>query len=374
MKRRRVLLRKGTDQREAVVAPLTLDCPHCGEPLGSLAGAGASVGHACACGAVVVRATDGTRWDSAPGVVAAAYHAIRGQVSSTVEGHPDVVGRLALMGARHLHLGGRQRALILGPSGTGKTTLVVALAHALGCPVAIWDVSVASETGWSGVDAADVLAELYQACDEDLDRMSRAIWVLDEVDKVAVRDATGASKSHKLGQQKSLLGILGGGTPARFQAEGDRGRTLSIRTDDMMILGCGAFDGLPPDPGPGDLVRYGYLVEFASRFPIVVSLQSLDRSTLARVLAREIAPSIESAAEFGFAVRVARPVLHYVAGILETADGALTPRAAIGWLQAAIDRAVLRLLDLNAASGTRYDLTPDDITIPASIRSGRERP
>jgi ATP-dependent protease Clp ATPase subunit len=320
----------------------------------------------------VVRAVDGARWNSGPGILATAYHEIRTRVTATVEGHEEAVARLSLMAVRHLHLGGRQRALLIGPSGAGKTTLLVAVAHALDCPMALWDVSVSSEAGWSGVGAPALLAELYQACDGDLERMSRAIWVLDEIDKVAIRDATGSSREYRRGQQKSLLGLLGGGTLTRFQSDGDRGVALSVRTDDMLIVGAGAFEGLPPDPTPGDLVAYGYLVEFASRFSVLISLQPLDRSALARVLVRELAPILESAAEFGYQIRVGRPVLHYVAGTLQS-SGSITPRAAMGWLQAAVDRVVLRLLDLEAPVGTQYDLSPDDIPVPAAIRGGPKR-
>jgi hypothetical protein len=45
----------------------------------------------------------------------------------------------------------------------------------------------------------------------------------------------------------------------------------------------------------------------------------------------------------------------------------------MGWLQAAVDRVVLRLLDLEAPVGTQYDLSPDDIPVPAAIRGGPKR-
>ena len=373
MERRKVVLRQDAEERVARVTALTLGCPFCGASLGSLAGGAYEPGMMCTCGAVVHSVTGGPRWDSAPGALADAYREIRTRVVSTVQGHEDAIARLSLMAARHLHLGGRQRALVIGPSGTGKTTLAVALAEALDCPLAIWDVSVSSEAGWAGVDLAVVMAELYEACDGSLERMSRSILVLDEADKIAVGDTVGVAKAHKRGQQKSLLAVLGGGVPTRFQADGDRGSALAVRTDDMMILGLGAFEGLRPDPSPSDLVAYGYMVELASRFPVIVSLSRLQPAALMTVLERAAAEAIEPVVEFGFDIRVTRPAVRYAVDALERGDPSLTTRAAIGWLQAAVDAVLLKLLDLGAPVGTRYEITPDDVAIPRALRAQRPR-
>ena len=191
------------------------------------------------------------RAPSPPEVLGEAFRVLRGRLDERVSGHGEVLSRLALIGARHLHSGGRQRALLIGPSGVGKTTIGAALAEALECPTTVWDVSVSSEVGWAGISVSDVLSEMYTAYDRDLNWMSRGVLIADEVDKLAIRGAQGASRDHRVGQQKSLLGILGGGVPARFQENGERGPTLTIRTDDMLILGLGAFHGLPEDPGAG---------------------------------------------------------------------------------------------------------------------------
>lgn len=71
------------------------------------------------------------------GLMAAAYRELRQRLSAEVVGQEDLLDRLALLGARHLHQGGLQRALIAGPSGTGKTTSAAAMATALGCPMVV---------------------------------------------------------------------------------------------------------------------------------------------------------------------------------------------------------------------------------------------
>jgi len=301
--------------------------------------------------------------------MAAAYHEIRRRLQQTIVGHEDIVQRLALLGARHVHLGGRQRALIIGPSSSGKTTMGVALAAAVECPALVWDVSTSSESGWAGVDAGGALAELYQQCERDLEVMARSVAIFDELDKLACRDTVGTARAHKQGQQKSLLGWLGGGAPLRFAESGDRGAAVSVSTDDMLIIGSGVFEGLGSDPGPAELMSLGFSAEFISRFPVILRLDRLSPEHLVPIYRDAVADAVASARDFGYEVCASDALLMYVAKSVAAGGDAVTPRAGMGWLQSAVDAALLRLLDLSARPGTRYQLRPDDVAIPATLRS-----
>jgi hypothetical protein len=211
------------------------------------------------------------------------------------------------------------------------------------------------------------LAEPYATCDRNLDVMQRAVVILDEACNIAIRDAQGTSKQHKRGQQVSLLTWASGGVPVRFPEDGDRGRAVSVVTDDMLVIAAGAFEGLPADPGPSDLVAYGYLPEFASRFPVIVPFSRLEPRHLVPIYRTAAMKAVSAAEAFGFAITVPDPILAYVAAAVGHAADEVTPRAGIGWIQAAVDLALLRLLDVEARPGTCYTLRPDDIAIPASL-------
>jgi ATP-dependent protease Clp ATPase subunit len=367
--RRRYWLSDGSQEREAALSALTLDCPFCAAPLTSAATAILGVGTHCGCPAVVVRRSEPEVVPPPAGVMASAFREIRQRLEQAIVGHTDVLQRLALSGARHVHMGGTQRLLLVGPSGSGKTTVSVALAAALDCPALVWDVSTSSESGWAGVDAGGALAELYQQCDRNLEIMSRSVTVLDELDKLACRDATGTVRSHRQGQQKSLLGWLGGGAPLRFAENGDRGQAVAVSTDDMLVVGSGVFEGLAPDAGPAGLVALGFSTEFVSRFPLVLRLKPLSPEHLVPIYRQAVADAVSAAKDFGFHIEVDVAVLAYVARAVAAAGEEVTPRAGMGWLQSAVDTAVLRLLELSARPGTRYQVRPDDVPVPAALRS-----
>jgi hypothetical protein len=367
--RRRYWLTNGSEEREATLSVLTLDCPFCAAALASATTAAVGVGTRCDCHAVVRRRSEPEVIAPPPGVMASAYREIRQRLEQTIVGHSDVLQRLALTGAKHVHMGGRQRLLLIGPSGSGKTTMGVAIATALDCPALVWDVSTSSESGWAGVDAGGALAELYQQCDRDLEVMSRSVAILDELDKLACRDATGTVRSHRQGQQKSLLGWLGGGAPLRFAESGDRGHAVSVSTDDMLVIGSGVFEGLAPDAGPGGLVALGFSTEFVSRFPLVLRLERLSPEHLVPIYRHAVVDAVRAAKDFGFHIGVSDALLDYVARSVAAGGEEVTPRAGMGWLQAAVDTALLRLLDLAARPGTRYQIRPDDVPVPAVLRS-----
>lgn len=159
-----------------------------------------------------------------------------------------------------------------------------------------------------------------------------------------------------------------GGVPVRFPEEGDRGRAVSVFTDDMLIIAAGAFDGLPADPGPSDLVAYGYMPELASRFPVIVPFGRLVPAHLVPIYRTAAMKAVTAAAAFGFTISVPDALLAYVAATVANAGEQVTPRAGIGWIQAAVDTALLRLLDVEARPGTQYTVRPDDLQIPGSLR------
>jgi ATP-dependent Clp protease ATP-binding subunit ClpX len=213
----------------------------------------------------------------------------------------------------------KSNILLVGPTGTGKTLLAQTLAKILNVPFTIADATTLTEAGYVGEDVENIILSLLQAADYDIERTTKGIIYIDEIDKISrktdspsiTRDVSGE------GVQQALLKIIEG-TIANVPPKGGRKHPqqdfLQVDTTNILFICGGAFNGVEDiiekrlghssmgfmgnviskrerkvgqilnEIQPEDLLKYGLIPELICRLPVIATLSELSEEALIQIL------------------------------------------------------------------------------------------
>lgn len=212
----------------------------------------------------------------------------------------------------------KSNVIMVGETGTGKTLLARTIARVINVPFCMADATVLTEAGYVGEDVESILTRLLQAADYDVAAAERGIVFVDELDKISrksdnpsiTRDVSGE------GVQQGLLKLLEGSTvnvPPQGGRKHPDQKMIQVNTRNILFVCGGAFEGIDRKIAnrlqtqtlgfgaqkgledldrnnylqyisPQDLRSFGLIPELIGRLPVVTHLDSLDKTTLRKIL------------------------------------------------------------------------------------------
>lgn len=169
----------------------------------------------------------------------------------------------------------RPHLILTGPSGSGKSHTVGFLAEELELPVIEINAASLTKEGTAGNSLSKALSPLMHMGDK------LVICFVDEFDKLFISGNSNSALAHETtnGVQNEFLKVLEG-SAAVF---GDYGKYINIRTDKVLFIFAGAFNG-EENIDLDRLREFGIKTEFLGRVGLAYGLEKVSLKEMESIL------------------------------------------------------------------------------------------
>lgn len=212
----------------------------------------------------------------------------------------------------------KNNILLMGPSGCGKTYLVQTIAKLLDIPIITVNATEFTASGYVGKSVDSIGKWILKAAGGDYEKAERGIVYIDEIDKIACRNANrsiveGSKDVGGLEVQKELLKIIEG-TTLRLNEEFDAfydEEDDTLDTKNILFIFSGAFEDMDIINSLGKekkisfdlnnneddltdelmlsdkLIKFGFLKEFIGRIPIITKIEKLEEKDIIEIMTKK---------------------------------------------------------------------------------------
>lgn len=189
----------------------------------------------------------------------------------------------------------KNNMLVIGQNDSGKKTIFKELARILNVPLIIFPVNRLFLDG----DVDTILERIYNVGEGDIDKLNRAIVILDGIDKFVFNDAVDADLAER--SQSDLANVIEGVQKTVDLSE--LGISIDIDTTRTIFVGMGSFtaphkytDGVgfqsnlqtgtmdKLEDYYGKLRQFGMTKKLVGAFPVIVELNKLTKDVVKDIL------------------------------------------------------------------------------------------
>lgn len=204
----------------------------------------------------------------------------------------------------------RRKLLLVGPTGSGKTSIYEAVKNNLDIPVIKYSADSITSAGYIGNKVESIFVRLFYEADQDLPKAERGIIFIDEIDKKREESARdGGRDINGRSVQEELLKVLEANI---IDVPLPNKKIIQFDTRRLTIILMGAFVGLDDIKKkrlaknsmgfkgksetmsdeeidkmpyiPQDFIDYGFIPEFIGRTPMIARLRKLKKEDILKII------------------------------------------------------------------------------------------